>query len=72
MVKQEKKINYLQIRTRGPDPTPTPLLGKSQVAMGFLRNTGSDPSREAIEPFLKGGHLKYADDWKIISCYILL
>ena len=28
----------------------TPPPGKSQVAIGSLRNTGTDPSREAIGP----------------------
>ena len=31
--------------TGGPDPP-----GKSQVAIGFLRNTSMDPPREAIGP----------------------
>ena len=37
------------------DRRPDPLHGKSQEAIGFLRNTGTDSPREAIGP--KGSKL---------------
>ena len=47
---------------RGPVPP-----GKSEVAIGFLRNTGTDPSREALGPIASRGRsirpsVKYVDD----------
>ena len=37
-------------------PPPPPLPGKSQVAIGFLRNSGTDIPRDAIGPMpLEGG-----------------
>ena len=55
--------------TRGLEQIP--FLGKSQVTLGFLRKSGTDPDREAIGPlgsscFLAKVHtapsVKYVDD----------
>ena len=41
-------------------PPPT---GKSQVAIGFHGNSGTDPTREAIGPYgFVRSYLKYVDD----------
>ena len=43
----------------GPGLNPTP--GKSQVVIGFLRNTGTDPHREAIGPFSRAAHTAFCE-----------
>ena len=46
--------------TRVPDPPPP--TGKSQALKGFLRNTGTDPPREQLDPLgpiaSRGGFLQ--------------
>ena len=37
-------MSAFRVEDRGPDSTP----GKSQVVVGFLRNTDTNPHREAI------------------------
>ena len=44
-------------RGSGPPPPPPGKITKSQVSIGFLRNTGTDPLEKQLDPF--GPSVKY-------------
>ena len=55
-------------RTGGPDPPPS-THGKSQVAIGFLRNSGTNPHREPMGPL---GSNCFSREVRTVLCNTLM